>query len=194
MPDFTVRPAKGARDALPIRVTRDSGLPPLEPGTSGAFAEGMHSTSMREHVMNLDRVRRLAPVIGLVGGAASVAAVYAVAPAAHADVPPSERIYSRTQTWTCEGLGVFEALYSPWGNNPHVKWLSPDGGRDGGVQVTIVSGDITLTLGGETFHFVFPKNPPVRDGQAQHVCSIYGVNGPDSITGTSIIAVIPRSE
>ena len=31
--------------------------------------------------------------------------------AALADVPPSERIYSRTQTWTCAGLGVFQALY-----------------------------------------------------------------------------------
>ncbi len=144
--------------------------------------------------MNPTPMTRVARGIGLVGGAVSAAAVFALAPAAHADVPPSERIYSRTQTWTCDGLGVFEALYSPAGNNPHVKWLSPDGGRDGGVQVTIISGDITLTLGGESFHFVFPKNPPTREGQAQRVCSVYGVDGPDSITGTAIVAVIPRAE
>ncbi len=51
---------------------------------------------------------------------------------------PSEHIDARGQTWTCEGLGVFEALYSPAGNYPDVHWHSPDGGRDGGVQVTIV--------------------------------------------------------
>jgi hypothetical protein len=144
--------------------------------------------------MNLISMKRVARGIGLVGSVVGAAAVFALAPAAHADVPPSERIYSRTQTWTCEGLGLFEALYSPAGNNPHVKWLSPDGSTDGGVQVTIVWGDITLTLGGETFHFVSPKNPPAREGQAQHVCSIYGVDGPDSITGTAIVAVIPRAE
>lgn len=132
--------------------------------------------------------------IAVAATATGVAAVLGVAPTAHANVPPSERIYSRAQTWTCDGLGVFEALYSPWGNNPHVKWLSPDGGRDNGVQVTIVSGDITLTFGGETYHFVSPKNPPAREGQAQHVCSIYAVDGPDSITGTAIVAVIPRAE
>jgi len=137
---------------------------------------------------------RVARGIGVVGGAVSAAAAFALAPAAHADVPPSERIYSRTQTWTCGELGVFKALYSPWGNNPHVKWLSPDGGRSGGVQVTIVSSDITLTLGGETFPFVFPKNPPTREGQTQHRCSIYGVDGLDSITGTAIVAVIPGAE
>ena len=132
--------------------------------------------------------------IALAGAVTGVAAVLVVAPTAHADVPPSEHIYSRAQTWTCEGLGVFEALYSPWGGNPQVKWLSPDGGRDGGVQVTIVSGDITLILGGETSHFVFPKNPPAREGQAQHVCSIYAAHGQDSITGTAIVAVVPRAE
>ena len=112
--------------------------------------------------------------LGVAGAAMTVTAVLAVAPAAHADVPPSEHIYSRSQTWTCTGLGVFEALYSPAGNQPHVKWLSPDGGRDGGVQVTIVWADTTLTLGGETFHFVTPKNPPARAGPAAarlfHLC------------------------
>ena len=132
--------------------------------------------------------------IALAGAATGVAAVFAVAPAAHADVPPSEHIYSRTQTWTCDGIGVFEALYSPWGNNPHVKWLSPDGGREGGVQVTIVWADTTLTIGGETFHFLFPKNPPAREGQTQYVCSIYAAVGPDSITGTAIVGVVPRAD
>ena len=131
---------------------------------------------------------------GLVSCVVTAAAVVGIAPAAHADVPPSEKIYSRTQAWTCTGLGVFEALYSPWGQNPHVKWLSPDGGRDGAVQVTIVWGDVTLTLGDETYHFVSPDNPPAREGQPQYVCSIYGVNGPDSITGTAIVAVIPKSD
>jgi hypothetical protein len=114
--------------------------------------------------------------------------------AAHADVPPSDKIYSRTQTWTCPGLGVFTALYSPWGQNPHVKWLSVDGGRQDAVQVTIVWGDVTLTLGGETFHFVGPDNPPVRQGQGHYTCSIYGVSedGRDSITGTAIVGVVPR--
>ena len=132
--------------------------------------------------------------VGIAGAAISIAAVLAVAPAAHAEVLPSEHIYSRTQTWTCDGLGVFEALYSPAGNQPHVKWLSPDGGRDGGVQVTIVWADTTLTLGGETFHFVTPKNPPARDGQEQYICSIYAVDGPNSFTGTAIVAVVPRAE
>lgn len=132
--------------------------------------------------------------IALAGTATGVAAVLAMAPTAHADVPPSEHIYSRTQTWTCDGLGLFEALYSPWGNNPAVKWLSPDGGRDGGVQVTLVWGDITLIFGGETFHFTGPKNPPAREGQAQHVCSVYAAEGADSITGTAIVAVVPTPE
>jgi hypothetical protein len=142
--------------------------------------------------MNQSRIRRATAAI--IGSVASTA-VLAVTPAASADVPPSEKIYSRTQMWTCDGLGVFRALYSPWGNNPHVKWLSPDGGRDGGVQVTIVWGEVTLTLDGETFHFVGPDNPPAREGQAHHVCSIYGVSddGRDSITGTAIVAVIPRT-
>lgn len=117
----------------------------------------------------------------------------AMAPTAHADVPPSEQIYARTQTWTCEGLGVFEALYSPAGQSPHVKWLSPDGGRDGGVQITIVWAETTLILDGQTFHFVGPKNPPAREGQAQYVCSIYAAVGPDSITGTAIVAVVSRA-
>jgi hypothetical protein len=130
----------------------------------------------------------------LAGAVMGVAALFVVVPTAHADVPPSEHIYPRGQTWSCEGLGVFEALYSPWGNNPHVKWLSPDGGRDDGVQVTLVWGDITLTFGDETFHFVGPKNAPAREGQAQHVCSIDGVEGPVSITGTAIVAVVPRTE
>ena len=132
--------------------------------------------------------------LGIAGAAMTVTAVLAVAPAAYADVPPSEHIYSRSQTWTCTGLGVFEALYSPAGNQPHVKWLSPDGSRDGGVQVTIVWADTTLTLGGETFHFVTPKNPPGRQGQQQHVCSIYAVAGPDSFTGTAIVAVVARAQ
>ncbi len=131
--------------------------------------------------------------IALAGAVTGVAAMFAVAPTAGADVPPSEHIYSRAQTWTCEGLGVFEALYSPWGNNPHVKWLSPDGGRDGGVQVTIVWAETTLILDGETFYHVGPKNPPAREGQSQHVCSIYAALGPDSFTGTAIIAVVPKS-
>jgi hypothetical protein len=132
--------------------------------------------------------------IAFAGAATGVAAVLAVAAPARADVPPSEHIYSRTQTWTCGGLGVFEALYSPAGNQPHVKWLSPDGDREGGVQVTIIWADTTLILDGETFHFVFPKNPPAREGQAQHVCSIYAAVGPDSFTGTAIVAVVPRAE
>ena len=146
--------------------------------------------------MYLTPVLRRGGRIGLVCGAATAAALLAVAPAARAEVPPSEKIYPRTQTWTCEGLGVFEALYSPWGNDPHVKWLSRDGGRDDAVQITIVSADVYLTLGSETFHFVRPENPPVRQGQAHHACSIYGVSedGRDSITGTAIVAVVPRSE
>src|SRR6266511_3878950 len=123
---WTVRP--GTRDAGPSNRERRA-----------RFAQVMHPVSMKEQVMNPTPMTRVARGIGLVGGAVSAAAVFALAPAAHADVPPSERIYSRTQTWTCDGLGVFEALYSPAGNNPHVKWLSPDGGRDGGVQVTIIS-------------------------------------------------------
>ena len=92
------------------------------------------------------------------------------------------------------GARPLHALYSPWGQNPEVKWLSTDGTRENGVQVTVVSGDIYLTLDGQTFHSVGPKNPPVREGQAQHSCSIYGVSedGRDSITGTAIVAVIPR--
>ena len=132
--------------------------------------------------------------LAFAGLATIVAVVLAAPPTAHADVPPSEHIYPRTQTWTCDGLGVFEAVYSPWGLKPAVKWLSPDGGRDGGVQVTLVSGDITLTFGDESFHFVGPKNAPVREGQAQHVCFIDGVEGPVSITGTAIVAVVPRTE
>ena len=129
-----------------------------------------------------------------IGSAVAAATVLAFSPVSYADVPPSDKVYSRSQTWTCEGLGVFTALYSPWGQNPEVKWLSTDGTRDNGVQVTVVSGDIYLTLDGQTFHFVGPKNPPVREGQAQHSCAIYGVSedGRDSITGTAIVAVIPR--
>jgi hypothetical protein len=114
---------------------------------------------------------------------------------AHADIPPSDKIYSRPQTWTCADLGVFSALYSPWGNLPQVKWLSVDGSREDGVQVTIVSGDITLTLNGETFHFVGPENPPVRQGQEHHVCSIYAASedGLNSITGTAVVGVVPRA-
>ena len=131
--------------------------------------------------------------VALAGAVTSAAAVLVVAPAAHADVPPSEHIYARTQAWTCEGLGVFEALYSPAGSFPHVKWLSPDGGRDGGVQVTIVWAETTLVLDGQTFHFVGPTNPPTRKGQGQYVCSIYAAAGPDSTTGTAIVAVVPRA-
>lgn len=125
----------------------------------------------------------------------ALVAVVALAPVAGADVPPSEKIYSRSQTWTCPGLGEFEALYSPWGNNPAVKWLSPDGSRNDAVQLTVVWGDITLTLGDEVFHFVGPDNPPERVGQQQYRCTVYGVSedGRDSITGTAIIAVIPRA-
>ena len=130
--------------------------------------------SIKEHLMNRTSRTLVSRALGVAGAAMTVAAVLAVAPAAHADVPPSEHIYSRAQTWTCAGLGVFEALYSPAGNQPHVKWLSPDGGRDGGVQVTIVWADTTLTLGGQTFHYVTPKNPPARAGPAAarlfHLC------------------------
>jgi hypothetical protein len=123
-----------------------------------------------------------------------IAASMGLGSPAHADIPPSDKIYSRTQTWTCPGLGTFTALYSPWGNMPQVKWLSRDGGRQDGVQVTIVWGDITLTLGDETFHFVGPENPPVRQGQGHYTCSVYGASedGRDSITGTAIVAVVPR--
>ena len=113
--------------------------------------------------------------------------------AALADVPPSERIYSRAQTWTCAGLGVFQALYSPWGNDPHVKWLSPDGSRAGAVQITVISAEITLVLGGETYFFAGPTNPPKREGQVRTVCQVYGASGADSISGTAVVGVVPKA-
>ena len=73
------------------------------------------------------------------------------------------------------------------------KWLSPDGGRDGGVQVTIVWAETTLILDGQTFYHVGPKNPPTLQGQSQHVCAIYAALGPDSFTGTAIVAVVPKA-
>ncbi len=132
----------------------------------------------------------------LVGGAVClpVAATLALGGAANAEVPPSEKIYSRVQTWTCEGLGVFEALYSPWGNNPHVKWLSRDGGREDAVQITLVSARITLVLGGVTYEFEGPTNPPAREGQAASTCTVHAVAGADSISGTAVVAVVPRAQ
>lgn len=117
----------------------------------------------------------------------------ALSSAASADVPPSERIYSRAQTWTCAGLGVFQALYSPWGNDPHVKWLSPDGTRLDAVQITVISAEITLVLGGETYSFTGPTNPPKRAGQTRTVCQVQGASGADSISGTAVIGVIPKA-
>lgn len=120
--------------------------------------------------------------------------VVAVGPAASAEVPPSERIYSRAQTWTCPDLGIFQALYSPWGNKPQVKWLSLDGGRVDAVQITLVSAEITLVLDGKTYTFDGPTNPPARTGQAQHTCEVFAVAGADSLTGTAVVAVVPRAE
>ena len=60
------------------------------------------------------------------------------------------------------------------------------------MQVTIVWAETTLILDGQTFYHVGPKNPPAREGQSQHVCSIYAALGPDSITGTAIVAVVPK--
>ncbi len=117
----------------------------------------------------------------------------ALSSAASADVPPSERIYARVQTWTCQGLGVFQALYSPWGNDPHVKWLSPDGSRLDAVQITVISAEITLVLGGETYSFAGPANPPKREGQIRTVCHVYGASGADSISGTAVVGVIPKA-
>ncbi len=131
----------------------------------------------------------------LVRGAAClpIVATMGLGPAASADVPPSERIYSRTQTWTCAGLGVFQALYSPWGNDPHVKWLSPDGGRVGAVQITLIPAEITLVLDGQTYSFAGPTNPPMREGQVRTVCQIYGASGADSISGTAVVGLVPRA-
>jgi hypothetical protein len=133
-------------------------------------------------------------------GAASVAGLLAAAVVglslpARADVPPSDRIYSRAQTWACGDLGVFSALYSPWGNMPQVKWLSVAGSREEAIQVTVISGDITLTVDGQTFHFVGPENPPVRQGQEHYTCSVSAVSedGRDSISGTAVVAVVPRA-
>jgi len=77
----------------------------------------------------------------------------------------------------------------------HVKWLSVSGSRDTAAQVTLVSGDITLTIGGETVHLVGPENPPARNGQDHFECSVYGASedGQDTINGTAVVAVIPQT-
>ncbi len=122
-----------------------------------------------------------------------IVATMALSSAASADVPPSERIYSRAQTWTCQGLGVFQALYSPWGNDPHVKWLSPDGSRADAVQITVISAEITLVLEGQTYSFAGPTNPPRREGQIRTVCHVYGESGADSISGTAVVGILPKA-
>ena len=114
--------------------------------------------------------------------------------AAMAAAPPSEKIFSRTQTWSCGDLGVFTAAYFPPGQNPAVLWLSPDGGRGDAVQVTTVSAEITLTFGGNSFTYVSRDPAPVRAGQAQYRCTISGGEpAVESISGWAVVAVVGGS-
>jgi hypothetical protein len=115
--------------------------------------------------------------------------------AAFASAPPPEKVFPRTQTWSCGDLGVFTSAYYPPGQNPAVLWLSPDGGRGDAVQVTTVSAEITLTFGGDSFTFVSRDPAPVRAGQAQYRCTISGGDpaAGESISGWAVIAVVGGS-
>jgi hypothetical protein len=115
--------------------------------------------------------------------------------AASADAPPSEKIFPREQTWSCGDLGIFTTAYFPAGKNPSVLWLSPDGGRGEAIQVTPISGEITLTFGDESFTYVSREPAPVRAGQAQYRCDISGGDpaSGESISGWTIVAVVGRA-
>jgi hypothetical protein len=137
------------------------------------------------------RTRAAAAVVG-----GAVAAVLGAGGASGA-APPSEKIFSRTQTWTCDGgLGVFEVGYFPPGQDPAPVWLSRDGSRQDAVLATLLGGDVVLTFGTqEPITFSRPVHG-LRRGVVTTTCSVWaevGVAGTDtyeSISGTAVIAVV----